>query len=1142
MLRATAGDMPPPFRPKMEADTAFIKQRSEQLYRAERASLTRLTNRMFAALFVLQWLAGIAVAAWYSPSGLPVRASTLEVEIATAVGLGGLIIALPLFLIHRRPEAPYTRHIVASAQMLFSGLLIHLTGGRIETHFHIFGSLAFLAFYRDWRVLVTASCVVAADQFLRGMYWPQSVFGMTMGVRWRWLEHVGWVVFEDVFLIFACLRGNEGMRARMARQAEVEESRSSVERAVTERTLQLANSNRDLGRQINERQRVELELRATHNELESRVRERTTELGAANRALKRQIDEGRRAEEELARSMQRYRFMTDSVPQIVWTARPEGQIDYFNRRFHEYTGQTAEEAREWDWRAVTHPDDLARGLELWQAAVQCQGIFEVESRLRRGSDGAYRWHLSRAIPMRDPDGNIIQWFGTFTDIDDQKRSREIVSRSEQRYRSLVAASSQIVWLADAECRVTQDLPEWRAATGQSYEQMMGYGWLDAFHPDDRERSAELWRWALETRTIYENEHRMRTADSSYRYYSTRGIPVLEPNGAIREWIGTSTDITERKQAEEVVRRAQEDLEARVRERTAQLTETNRILHQQVIERQRIEAELAEARDQALRSATLKSQFLANMSHEIRTPMNGVIGMTSLLLDTHLDEEQREFIETIRTSGDSLLSIINDILDFSKIEAGKLDFEELDLDLQATVEGAIELLAEKAQAKGLDLACHVLEDVPRQLRGDPGRLRQVLVNLAGNAIKFTPQGKVLVHVAKIQESPNDVQLCVQVSDTGIGLSEESIRGLFQAFVQADGSMTRRFGGTGLGLAISKQLVELMGGEIGVESSPGQGSTFWFTVKLAKQPILLEDEESAGEGPADFKGARTLIVGSSGTGEVLREQLGSWGMEILALTDGREALDALRVSAAAGKPYGFVLADMHLPGIDGPQLAHEIKNDAAVRAARIIILLAPGQKPGFTSGGRNDISASLHKPVKRSQLRELFRTLLSSDQQVAENPHPRRTRRIQPTARPAKSRGVRILIAEDNQVNQKVVIRQLQKIGYKADAVANGQEALEATAKVAYDVVLMDCQMPEMDGFTATREIRQRENANGMHTPIVALTANALEGDRERCLAAGMDDYLSKPLKIEALQETLERWITTAAPKEAEPPTPALQTAA
>ena len=423
-----------------------------------------------------------------------------------------------------------------------------------------------------------------------------------------------------------------------------------------------------------------------------------------------------------------------------------------------------------------------------------------------------------------------------------------------------------------------------------------------------------------------------------------------------------------------------------------------------------------------------------------------------------------------------------------------------------------------------------------MRGDPGRLRQILVNLVGNAIKFTPKGKVLVHVAKIQETPKDAQICVQVSDTGIGLSEEAARGLFQPFVQADGSMTRKFGGTGLGLAISKQLVELMGGQIGVESAPGQGSTFWFTVLLPKQPILLVDEEAAPEPPASFAGVRTLIAGSSGTGEVLREQLGAWGMEILAHTDGKEALAALRTTAAAGKPCGFVLADMSLPGMDGPALAAAIKDDPALRAARIIILLAPGQKATFTTGGRNDIAACLNKPVKRSALRDAFATQIAAK---AAQPAARQTQRVQPAPRPAKGKGMHILVAEDNHVNQKVVIRQLQKIGYRADAVANGQEALEATAKVAYDLVLMDCQMPEMDGFSATREIRRRENGNGMHTPIVALTANALEGDRDRCLSAGMDDYLSKPLKIKELQTMVERW---TAKDEPSPQNAALQTAA
>ena len=536
---------------------------------------------------------------------------------------------------------------------------------------------------------------------------------------WRWLEDSAWVIFEDIFLIYAGWLGNREMYAVAERRAELEDSQTSVERSVIERTAQLMQANRDLNRQIGERQRLEQELRSGREQLEGSVRDRTAELNAANRALKRQIDDGRRTEEELARSIQRYRFMTDSMPQIVWTATADGRLDYFNRRFHEYTGLTAEESREWGWKPATHPDDLARCLELWNHAIQTGEVYDVECRLRRGEDSAYRWHLSRAVPMRDPDGNIIQWFGTCTDIDDQKRSKEAITRSEQRYRSLVAASTQIVWLTDAEGRVTGDLAEWRMATGQTYQEVQKYGWLDAIHIDDREPTLDLWKWALETKTVFESEYQLKMANGGYRHFATRGVPVLEPDGRVREWIGTSIDITDKMQAEQVVRRAQEELEGRVRERTAQLTETNRVLHQQVIERKQIEDELAEARDDALNSAKLKSQFLANMSHEIRTPMNGVIGMTSLLLDTPLNEEQHEYIETIRASGDALLSIINDILDFSKIEAGKLDFEELDLDLQSTVEGAIELLAEKAQAKGLDLACHVLEDVPRQLCGDPG---------------------------------------------------------------------------------------------------------------------------------------------------------------------------------------------------------------------------------------------------------------------------------------------------------------------------------------------------------------------------------------------------------------------------------------
>ena len=491
---------------------------------------------------------------------------------------------------------------------------------------------------------------------------------------------------------------------------------------MVERTTQYAQSNRDLQRQIGEVKRGEQDFRTERTDIEIKVRNAANEVAAANRALKKQIEDSRRTEEELARTAGRYRFLTDSLPQMVWTASPDGVMDYFNRRTYDYTGRSAEESLNGGWVSTIHPDDRAWVAEALGRGVQSGESLEIEFRICRAAGlaltgGTWAW------PCRctTPNGKVVQWFGTCTDIDDQKRTRETALRSEQRYRSLVAASTQTVWLLDAECRVTTDLPEWRAAHGADLRAERGVRLR--WKPCTRRTantpaiSGLLGRWKPAPSTSTNAGCAWRTG--SYRCFNSRGVPVLEPDGRVREWIGTNIDITERKQAEIAVRRAQEDLEARVKDRTAQLTETNRILHQQVIERKQIEAELAEARDDALHSATLKSQFLANMSHEIRTPMNGVIGMTSLLLDTALDEEQREFIETIRASGDSLLAIINDILDFSKIEAGKLDFEELDLDLQSTVEGAIELLAEKATAKGLDLACHVLEDVAAPAPGRPG---------------------------------------------------------------------------------------------------------------------------------------------------------------------------------------------------------------------------------------------------------------------------------------------------------------------------------------------------------------------------------------------------------------------------------------
>jgi PAS domain S-box-containing protein len=714
----------------------------------------------------------------------------------------------------------------------------------------------------------------------------------------------------------------------------------------------------------------------------------------------------------------------------------------------------------------------------FERTIQEHGVVRsFESEIYR-KDKSTIWISENARTVRDSSGHILYYEGMVEDITDRKQLEDQLHASEENLSALINNIEDAIWSVDMNYR----LVIFNATFSRFYQEFFniklkpGDVIADFMPPEWREEDTALYDRALGgERFIVERRYEFFQME---KFYETSYNPI-RTNDSISGVTVYSKDITERHRANIELRKAMVAAEA-----------ANR----------------------------MKSEFLANMSHEIRTPMNGVIGMTDLLLLTDLTHEQREFARTVRISGESLLIVINDILDFSKIEAGKLDLEIIDFDLRDIIDTTVDLLAAQAHSKGLELAAFIRPEVPMHLRGDPGRLRQIVNNLIGNAVKFTGHGEVVITVSRISESSTHAVLGFDIRDTGIGMDEKAQANLFKAFSQADGSTTRKYGGTGLGLVISKKLIGLMKGDIRVRSVPGQGSTFSFHAEFEKQPVISNPVPQP-----DLVGMHVLIVDDNATNrEILEHHTRAWKMKSDSASSGRQALEMMR-SAAASNPYQLAIVDMQMPEMDGLMLGHVIKSDPTIASTRLVMLTSLGGQLEIADMKNSGIEACVHKPIKQSRLYNKLAEVMAGQvpSKPTQNGHARTTSSLV-KPKPALAEA-RILLAEDNLINQKVALGLLNNIGHRADVAKNGLEVLAALDSRPYDLILMDCQMPELDGYETTQRIRAR-GADG--PKIIAMTANAMRGESEKCIAAGMDDYLSKPVRLEALREMVNRWMPVA----------------
>jgi PAS domain S-box-containing protein len=799
------------------------------------------------------------------------------------------------------------------------------------------------------------------------------------------------------------------------------------------------------------------------------------------------------------------RRVLSSVSDCLWSA----EIDAGGKWTYRYFSPVVEKI------AGRPPSYFLAGLSRWWRAIYPEDRPRCDralTRLKAGRpgqeeyrvvwpNGKVRWVRDSVLVSRGKEGRSLHLDGVLTDITDRKQVEEALARERDLLLTLMNNLPDYIYVKDTENRILlSNNAHLHALGAKTLDEVVGKTDFHFMSADQAQPFLEDEKTILASDQPMVNREEMVVERAGQKkWLLTTKVPLHDRKGAVVGLVGMSHDITGRKQAEVELHRAKE---------------------------------AAEAANRA------KSEFLANMSHEIRTPMNGIMGMTELVLDTELSPEQREYLDLVKRSADSLLTVINDILDFSKIEAGKLALDPIDLHLRDSLGDAMKTLALRAHTKGLELTYHVEASVPDALVGDPGRLRQLVINLAGNAIKFTEEGEVAVRVSVAHEEGEDLTnaVCLHfaVSDTGIGIPKDKQQMIFNAFEQVDSSTTRKYGGTGLGLAISSTLVSLMGGKIWVESEPGRGSTFHFTARLgvSKQ----KDAETAKPMAVKLQTLPVLVVDDNATNRLLlHEILTAWGMKPTVVPGGRQALTALRDAAARQEPFALVLLDVMMPEMDGFEVAEQIRQHPELAQATVMMLSSAGQREDAARCRALGVAAYLTKPVTQSSLWDAMVAALHVSYDQREAPELA-------SAPAVKGRRLRILLAEDNAVNQKLAVRLLEKEGHTVVVAGNGRQALKALfgdmasagdqipsrqadcdktgpEPAPFDVVLMDVQMPELDGLETTGIIRQREKETGQHIPILAMTAYAMKGDRERCLAAGMDGYVGKPIQPRELVEAI-----------------------